>query len=405
MGGSLALWYAPVQEGEGHSVVPEVELHFNLWRDLSASANFFDVGFLLTNVSSLSRFFLFLPGQIGSSQIGDLSRLLMHGSSLNAVFNDVIKIDDRKEDYFTTSKDGESYLTIHHLDLGKDLDVDPAEIDPENLGTVIAFNESFCERLRSRGDVKHYIRLRITFDSRTEELFSSELQPRDWWLLSSFSKTELTEFRLNERRSFPTSIADWADKKSFSIRVVHYFLIRDFHYELVMQHADFRKVRRLEGDLWRHYLRGRLPGDESGPDLLPPNAANRMVIYHWRQDAKKNENGEIRFIEDFIAFASFRSPGSRLGVYALAIALLGALGSAVQATLAEALRWAIVTTRLYFAEPGGDTEQLRAVDPFLLGGTTLLIISTVIFALGVWAYLRIKKRKFRLKVSWVDRQK
>lgn len=370
MRGTLALWYERHEEGPNLIKTPSVELHFNLWRELSGNANLFDVGFLLTDVLNLGRFFLFIPGPISLEQIRDLSHLLQHGSSLNAVFNEVIKIDHREEHSFTTTNEGSPFLRIHHVSLESDLSVEFLEIDPNTLGTVINFAESFCDRIRIHATEQHYIRLRFLLDHRTAGLFSSELKAPDWWLLSSFVRTELTEFRLNERRSFPPSIAEWADQNSFVIKRVQYFLVRDFHHELVMQHATFRKVRRLEGELWRHYLWGRLPGDESGPDLLPAGAADRMVIYHWRKDSSEKEP-----IEDFIAFASFRSPISNIFFFAAAIVTLGALGAALSAFTSELLRrviWRIGSTE--------DVRQSSTVDELALNGFTLIVLASLVAA-------------------------
>jgi hypothetical protein len=134
MRGTLALWYERHDKSPNPTKTPSVELHFNLWRELSGNANLFDVGFLLADVGNLGRFFLFIPGPIGLEQITDLSHLLKHGRSLNAVFNEVIKIDDRGEHSFTTTKEGSPFLRIHHVSVGSDLSVEFLEIDPNTLG-------------------------------------------------------------------------------------------------------------------------------------------------------------------------------------------------------------------------------------------------------------------------------
>jgi hypothetical protein len=396
MRGSLAIWYERRHKNDAPVEAPILELHVNLWRDLASSVNFFDVGLLLSKVSDLGRVFLFIPGPIGLAQISDLSHLLLQGNTLNAVFNDVIEVQDREEENFTTVKDESPFLRIHHLDTDSDLSTEPVEISSDLLGTILNFRKRLCGRLSQHGNERHYIRFRITLDQRTKELFSSEIDPQDWWLLSSFTRTELTEFRLNELRSLPRQVAARAEKSPFSIERLHYFLVRDFHHELVMQHADFRKVRRLEADLWRHYLRGRLPGDESGPDVLPSDAGDRMVIYHWREDAKFDEQGYISApIEDFVAFASFRSSTSNIILfYAVAIALVGGLGAALAAWIADGLAWAIASVRLRWINWSDPENAARQVD-FVANVTTFLLLVVLIVGVALilrWARSRAARR-------------
>jgi hypothetical protein len=372
MRGSLAVWYEQRKDGVSGSGPPRVELHFNIWRDLSSSANILDVGFILENAQSLCRFFLFIPTQIELAKISDLSQLLMHGGSLNAVFNDIIKIGDRGELSFTTAINQKPFLRIHHLQ-EQDLSIETVNISGDRLGTVIKFGVALCNRVVNTASEKNYIRIRLILDERAAELFSSETQARDWWLLSSFARTELAEFRLNERRSLPPEIAEWADKGRLQIKRIHYFLVRDFRYELVMQHPPFRKVRRLEGDLWREYLRGRLPGNKTGTDLLPEEAADRMLIYHWRQPERPNElsdNEAGEYVEDFIAFATFRWSKSNIVLYAIIIALVGALGNAIEPVIGWGLSAVLPPMR---------EAPLHGVTL-----ATLIILTTVVFGIAKW---------------------
>jgi hypothetical protein len=111
----------------------------------------------------------------------------------------------------------------------------------------------------------------------------------------------------------------------FVIASVHYFLMREITFDLIDAHTPFHKMRRLEEDLWRHYLRGKPPGSQSPWRLRKFLAVRRtkpILIYHWRVIAKP-------VIEDFIALASFREPINNLLFYAIIIGLIGALGNAV----------------------------------------------------------------------------
>jgi hypothetical protein len=361
MRGSLALWY---ECREKQTTKLPVELHFNLWRDLAVSGtNFFDVGILFKNLNGqrstettneaglesaagrfetdlaplgsisneLKRLFMFIPGELNASQLIDLSPLMVHGKTLNAVFNDVVKITRFRERSFETRIEGQPHLTFHNVDITQDVNFQAIEMERDRLGTLITFNSRLCRRFDSSGD--HYIRIRFKLDERTHDLFSSEQSPSDGFLTSTINQTELTEFRLNERRSFPEAIGERVSSEEseyFDIRTINYFLMRDRRFELVEAHTHFRKMRLLEDDLWRHYLRGTPPGSRSPGRLekAAKSAEHRIIIYQWRVDAKPT-------IKNFIAFANFRSPVTNLLLYAIVIVILGAAGAAVDAILAD----------------------------------------------------------------------
>jgi hypothetical protein len=129
----------------------------------------------------------------------------------------------------------------------------------------------------------------------------------------------VAEFRVNERRNFGTALREQYPKMEMpTIRVIQYFLVRSIATELVLSHADFRKVRRLEPGLWDHYLEG-----------LGQISAERMVIYHWRAGA------DGKPVEDFIALALFRTARQNLLPFLGAFVVLGAAGSATQSLLTK----------------------------------------------------------------------
>jgi hypothetical protein len=327
--GTLALWF---DKAAGETKPPSVELHFNLWRNsILQGSNFLDVGirFLAAQngcapSNSVERFHLFIPGNFQTTEIEDLSVLMPHGSTLNAIFNEVVRISREHDLSFeTTIRNNEPYLTFHRLSVLDDLKVQPVELSEKALGTVISFNSNFCKRCNTPGD--HYLRFRILMTGENRSIFTTDTTPADWFTLSSFFRNELTEFRLNERRSFPDTVAALAHN-FFDIQSVHYFLMREIRFELINAHTPFHKMRRLEEDLWRHYLRGSPPGSKSrwsAKKLFSRLAPKPMLIYHWKKERKDSA------IEDFIALASFREPISNLSMYAIAIGALGAVGNAV----------------------------------------------------------------------------
>ncbi|WP_153006256.1 hypothetical protein [Sphingomonas sanguinis] len=142
--------------------------------------------------------------------------------------------------------------------------------------------------------------------------------------------TETTEFRFNERRSYPDAVARRIGEGVFAVARIHYFLIRDLEQQLTGQHSPLRNVRRLEPSLWAPYLQGE-PTRE-GTWRAPGKVINRLAIYHW---SKKFESDDDQ--PSFTAFASFRMARVHLSIYAIAIILLGAMGSLLAALLTSRL--------------------------------------------------------------------
>jgi uncharacterized membrane protein len=72
---------------------------------------------------------------------------------------------------------------------------------------------------------------------------------------------------------------------------------------------------------------------------LIEKAADRLVIYHWKVKEKPpaKPGDAAKPIEDFVAFASFRTTSTSLLFYAFVIVLLGACGSLLAAFVTQPL--------------------------------------------------------------------
>ncbi|RDW13784.1 hypothetical protein DIE28_06220 [Paracoccus thiocyanatus] len=143
-----------------------------------------------------------------------------------------------------------------------------------------------------------------------------------------------------------------------------------------MQHKPFRKVRRLEGKLWRHYLLGN-GGERRVAEY--ERLADRMVIYHWREDAQ-----DKRPVEDFVAFASFRASARNIWLYLLIAVLLGAVGSTLSAGMSNIFKW----LDYYTAPPG------------LEGWVTVAVLFGVVM-LCAWMLLRSLAPPLSRLLQWI----
>ena len=298
-----------------------MKLHVNLWRDLDKKFNFLDVGLLLTDVEKIDRIYLYLPTHIDAKDVFDLSGALKDIETLNAVFNEVSTLVRDKDRYFVVTAKPDKLRAIYKINVSQDISIDPINVPGKSAGTIVALNNCLCSDIVKAGKShkEHYIRLRVFLEGPAQNLFSTEDRAASVGLALTQDILETTEFRLNERRSFPPDVLQRTADGQFFLESVHYFLIRSRDFQLSSQHQNFRKVRRLEDEIWSSYL------SVGKPALRMRNRpVEGMTIYQWRELA-----GGEKSIDDFIAYASFRTGKPRIWTYFIAILAIGGIGSAI----------------------------------------------------------------------------
>lgn len=322
MRGSLAVWcMTSAKTPNGEPISPEVETHFNIWSGLPKKhPDTLDIGFLFPGGQTIDRLFLYIPGQIERTYLSDLSTVLKDRKTLSAVFNETLEVGIATPASYEVTREGRPEFQVIHVDCDNPDHVSIRYLDEENnqIGSVVTFENAIMRQVAANRP--HYIRVRIRLYGVLRDIFVSSARPRDWVFLSSFYRTQLVEFRLNEKRNFSSSLrALQTASVSLKIAKVQYFLVRDLSVEIVQSHANFRKMRRLESGLWDGYLDGL-----GGPK------PESMIIYHWRAPAQPATGN---YVEDFIALTGFRQPRPNIWIFMLAIVLLGAAGSATQSLL------------------------------------------------------------------------
>lgn len=321
MNGTLALWYeGRTPGGSAGAPRPEVRVHVNLWRDLDHRFNFLDIGLQIGSVDDLGRLYLYFPVDIRTNPITDLSRVMKDESTLKAVFNNVAEVVREEDSFFVISlSDDPDQLTIHHIDVSTDLTIEPVNVPGHPPGATLTFTSSLCKRLRKAGGTQQYVRLRIHLGGAARNLFTTEDRAPGMGLALSQDVVETTEFRLNERRSYPPDIFRRASAGRIVLRSVHYFLIRSKRFQLGSQHQNFRKLRHLEADIWKGYLAyGRASTRAS------EKQAREMIIYQWRDAAQAPAE-----LDDFIAHASFRALRHQVSLFIVAALVIGGIGNAL----------------------------------------------------------------------------
>ena len=359
LNGSLAVW-CDVATPSVVGLEARLDLHFNMWLDLpGASSDVLDVGILLKETRQIEQLNIFFPAKINHDDIFDLSKVLRDDSTLSAVFNSTLSVADdcvlrngRTLSYRVKDAGGKISFSVIRLDSNQDYRMDTIR---NNEGTVVSFTKSLFEGINEVGGTQ-YIRFRLRLRGDLKNLFRDASSPNDNYFLSGFHETDLIEFRINERRNFGDGLRNTS--MSFPIiDTIHYFLLRDIETELVQSHADFKKIRRLEPNLWQSYLNG-----------LGTDSPENWVAYHWKSDKQPNVG-----VEDFIALAIFKKPRYHVIVYLIVFVILGAAGSATQAA------W----TKVF-----GDSLEAQGE---LIGTALLMIGMYVLWSVRWRLFLRIKR--------------
>lgn len=317
---------------------PLIRVHVNLWRDIGKKFNFLDVGFLLEETADLDRLYLYLPAPIEITSIYDLSSALKDADTLNAVFNEVAVVEREADEHFIVKTDAGRRI-IHNVDPVNDISVLPVPHPGRPSGTTIALKSGLCSRINDTTNIapQHYVRLRIFLHGDARNLFTTEDGATSLGLSLTQDIIETTEFRLNERRSFPHVILERAAKGQVRLESVHYFLIRSKNHHLGSQHQNFRKVRHLEPDIWTSYLQVGQPAPRR---WSRKPRADGMIIYQWRALASTDKaTNSVGYLDDFIAYASFRIAKDKVLAYFVAALAIGGVGSALLNVGLSVLAW------------------------------------------------------------------
>ncbi|MCE1058102.1 hypothetical protein LU646_09420 [Pseudomonas alloputida] len=305
MAKSLAFWVEGSKPVE--NIKPDVELHFNYW-SLSGKSetviDYLDVGVKFSGLETFDAIKIFIPFHVTEQNYAaNLGRAVCNTPTLiSAIFNTRVKetlLDGERMD-ITFRQEKESKLRFHcQIEVGSHGEgVTLNRLNREGDGTTLSFPLVLFkkEKEASLESIPHYFRFRIKMSAEDKKVISQLSKQKDSKLLSRFDSTEIVDFRVNEIRNLPAQIRSKLEYDSF-ISSVHFFLIRETNSEHKLSHTEFKRCRVLEKDLWETYLK------ENNEEI---NLPEQMLIYHWREQSKRNSDGELlEHLENFSAFAKF----------------------------------------------------------------------------------------------------
>lgn len=312
-------------DGSKQNEIGLVEFHINLWKVKNGVVRvipnlIFDFGIKFN--SRITELCLFLPFCI-SKKLGvkDLGKCLSTNRNLlNAVFNEDMIYQSANNHCFskitnnnTTGTDPSSFFIYH---LGEDnFKIENYTEESEVKGTYLTINiNGNPSNNKEIINEKYYVRFRVYVEN-VKEIVRTEILSNDL-LQAAFSRMDLFDIRLNEKREIPSKVEEKMKKEQFelcSFNKLHFFYIVDTH-ETIDNGIDIRKDSRLlENEQWIDY--------EPNSNIVNVN----YIAHHW----KRKQEGE-KPISHFSLFFTTIYPRLsivRLTAYFSVVIILGWIGS------------------------------------------------------------------------------
>ena len=306
MNNSLGIWFDP--NDPLTKLEPELELHINLWklknlkRSYKESPYFLDIGLLVTQIENIKNINIYTPFNLEKYDIVNLGDIIGKDEKLlSAIFN--VSAGSRKQ--LSPNNTGLSSIKeiqkLIPITLGSDpikqfllfcFDENDFEVEPyKQLGSIIKLNTNKDYFKENKQEV--YFRFRLYLSQENADKISSTHSPTDKNILSSISKKEIIDFRVNENRNIPQDIQDEKIRNCFTIKKIHFFHIRQANDELLLSNQASMRYRGLEDDVWINYV--NLENRQSF-------SIDKVFAYHWKETTK-DEKDEI---ESFTASAKYQ---------------------------------------------------------------------------------------------------
>lgn len=318
------------------------EVHVNLWKDAKRQGFKLGVEYLLdigikiyeykNTIESLT---LFFPFDVEKSAFTDLGKPLSESKSLvNTVFNENLKhIEGEGEQeslskYESKVKDEEKQkqrsfwlyiLAPNNYDVSK----------KDGLtGTFFTIKLNGAELPDGEKDGNLYIRFRAKLNNdqikdyikREEDLANDVLQ-------AAFSKTELYDVRINDRRETDDKVLEEIETSMkntlMPIRKAHFFFITNVVDKVSNGNSERMDTRMLEMEKWKSYA-GYVDG-------------HPRIAYHWKKSA--DAGGEFENFEIFFRNTCDNRSYHKIILYLFVAFWIGSVGSLIGGLNCETFPW------------------------------------------------------------------
>lgn len=305
---SLAIWYQKKNDTKINA-----DLHINFWNaNKKTHKNILDIGLMINDlIGNIEEIYIYFPFVLKSEDFIDLGVKLKNDAKLlNAIFNeDLSSTNDHTPKQMLLQEKLSNKEEVHikkfilyELDFKKNSG--EISIENRNNGVILKIVTKNIKEIKNVKTV--YFRFRI--NSPVLLSFIKEYKPKNSFLDSAYSITELLDFRLNEKRNLDSTLLQEIENNSyFSIKKIHFLVLKSANDDYIFSHKQNDSARKIEEKLWDNYI------DFNYFD-------KNLIAYHWKEKAK--EDG---YIESFNAFIKFKCPKinfKTIGFYLLIFSLI-----------------------------------------------------------------------------------
>ena len=274
----------------------ELELHVNLWNFKKLETTF-DFGFMVDNIDNVENIILYVPFKI--KKVEDLGNNIIEKNQIlvDAIFNErcetikfypkrlkVIKkgnydtrdrrsadIDNTKEKDFILYSLSNNQITFENF-----YNYARIKLNVENILSK--------EEQRNHPELdnkKYYFRIRFFPDSNEITMIKRENEKINIFQDASLRTTEIIDFRINDLRSCPENLREeFLRTPRFTIKKIHYLIMRSSTDEYITIGDTEVKGRLLEKEIWKNYINIE---------------ENDMIAYHVKKEEDYTFSNLSRF--------------------------------------------------------------------------------------------------------------
>ncbi|MCM1078512.1 MAG: hypothetical protein NC344_00015 [Bacteroidales bacterium] len=261
------------------------DLHVNYWKLPIKGGNydrFIDFGVMVYEVGNdIDELYFYFPFEVLEADLEDLGKSLSQKDLLCLLFGADYELRNGISTSYTyadTKTEGKLSFWMYQLDKPN------FEIVKKQSGTIVKVkikthpnNETVIKEGNYKKDSQKYnlyIRFRVN-NITDKNLYNSETLSNDF-IQSAFSKTEMTDIYINDKRSFDKS--DYQDLSNmgtfFTFSKFHFFFVGSSCEETVSGQTTYKDCRPISYADWAEYLGGHNP-----QKLM-------CIAYHWNVDVQ-----------------------------------------------------------------------------------------------------------------------
>lgn len=323
---SIAIWY-DFKNKEFCKDQVVAELHINLWKLPSGGylqgkwSRFIDFGLLIEDCGSEIEYVnLFFPFDFNKNEFSDLGECIVSDNKLlSTLFNcDMMLSSLDSSSYYSISavNTDDSHRNFSLYVLGAENFI--VNKCPENKGTHVRVKIIPPERtVKASTNDNLYIRFRLNSPNLVNFTYEESLS--NDFVQSAFSKVELLDFRINDKREIDNKLLETVicSRNFFVFSKIHFFYIGCSSEKTDLSNKPADNCRILESKRWSRYI-----------DRIKYDKKQKIIAYQWTKVAKKMEGvTEYILVYNLLLKTIFSAKGWRIGLYILSVILFGTLGS------------------------------------------------------------------------------